>query len=188
MMVSFIDEHRGSSGVEPICAVLPIAPATYYELKAREEDPERLPPRARRDAELREKIQRVWNENYQVYGVRKVWHQLLREDVPVARCTVARLMREMGLQGAVRGRKFKTTVPDHEATRPLDLVDRDFTAARPNQLWVADITYVPTWSGMAYVAFIIDVFSRTIVGWRVSNSLRTLVFCHFAAERVDRLR
>ncbi len=173
MMVSFIDEHRGSSGVEPICAVLPIAPATYYELKAREADPERLPPRARRDAELREKIQRVWNENYQVYGVRKVWHQLLREDVPVARCTVARLMREMGLQGAVRGRKFKTTVPDHEATRPLDLVDRDFTAARPNQLWVADITYVPTWSGMAYVAFIIDVFSRTIVGWRVSNSLRT---------------
>ena len=172
-MVSFIDEHRGSYGVEPICAVLPIAPATYYEHKAREADPERLPARAKRDAELREHIQRVWDKNFQVYGVRKVWHQLLREDVPVARCTVARLMRDMGLQGAVRGKKFKTTVPDHTAARPLDLVDRDFTATRPNQLWVADITYVSTWSGFVYVAFIIDTFARTIVGWRVSNSLRT---------------
>jgi transposase InsO family protein len=172
-MVSFIDDHRGAYGVEPICAVLPIAPSTYYESKARQADPERLPPRAKRDAVLREDIDRVWNENFQVYGVRKVWRQLLREDVPVARCTVARLMREMGLQGAIRGRKFKTTIPDEESVRPLDLVDRNFTATRPNQLWVADLTYVATWRGFAYVAFVIDVFSRAIVGWRASNSLRT---------------
>ena len=172
-MVSFIDDHREFYGVEPICRVLPIAPSTYYEHKARQADPERLPLRAKRDAVLREDIDRVWHGNFQVYGVRKVWHQLLRENVPVARCTVARLMREMGLEGAVRGRKFKTTIPDHTASRPTDLVDRDFTATRPNQLWVADLTYVATWRGFAYVAFVIDVFSRAIVGWRVSSSLRT---------------
>ena len=173
MRVSFIDGHRGVYGVEPICAVLPIAPSTYYERKAREADPERLPPRAKRDAALREEIRRVWEENFQVYGVRKVWRQLRREGVGVARCTVARLMRALGLQGAVRGRKFKTTVPDETAARPADLVDRHFTATRPNELWVADLTYVATWRGFVYVAFVIDVFARRIVGWRVSNSLRT---------------
>jgi putative transposase len=172
-MASFIDEHRGIYGVEPICAVLPIAPSTYYERKAREADPERLPLRAKRDATLRDQIRRVWQENFSVYGPRKVWGQLRREGLAVARCTVERLMRELGLEGAVRGRKFKTTIPDDTAARPADLVDRDFTATRPNQLWVADLTYVATWSGFVYVAFVIDVFSRTIVGWRASSSLRT---------------
>jgi putative transposase len=172
-MASFVDEHRGVYGVEPICAVVPIAPSTYYERKAREADPERLPPRAKRDAALREQIRRVWQENFQVYGVRKVWRQLQREAVAVARCTVARLMRDLGLAGAVRGRKFKTTIADDTAVRPADLVDRNFTATRPNQLWVADLTYVATWRGFVYVAFVIDVFARTIVGWRASSSLRT---------------
>jgi transposase InsO family protein len=172
-MVSFIDEHRRSYGVEPICEVLPIAPSTYYEQKARQADPSRLPARARRDAVLREDIRRVWKNNFSVYGPRKVWRQLKREEIPTARCTVERLMRDMGLQGAVRGRKFKTTIPDDSATRPADLVNRDFTATRPNQLWVADLTYVATWRGFVYVAFVIDVFSRKIVGWRASSSLRT---------------
>ncbi len=172
-MVAFIDDHRGQYGVEPICAVLPIAPSTYYQHKAREADPERLPDRARRDADLREQIDRVWKKNLAVYGARKVWRQLGREGNAVARCTVERLMRRMGLQGAVRGRKFKTTIPDESAYRPPDLVKREFTATRPNQLWVADLTYVATWNGFVYVAFVIDVFSRTIVGWRASSSLRT---------------
>ena len=172
-MVSFIDDHRETCGVEPICRMLPIAPSTYYEHKAREADPERRPPRAKRDAVLRDHIRRVWDDNFQVYGVRKVWRQLHREDIAVARCTVERLMRDTGLQGAVRGRKFKTTIPDNTAVRPADLVDRNFTATQPNQLWVADLTYVATWSGFVYVAFIIDVFARTIVGWQVSGSLRT---------------
>ncbi len=172
-MVAFIDEHREEHGVEPICAQLPIAPATYYEQKARKADPSRLPDRAVRDAELRPEIERVWKENRSVYGPRKVWRQLVRESVPVARCTVERLMREMGLQGIVRGRKRKTTFADEAAPRPADLVDRNFTAERPNQLWVADLTYVATWQGFVYVAFVTDVFSRRIVGWRVSNSLRS---------------
>ncbi len=172
-MVKFIDAHREGPGVEPICRQLPIAPSVYYEQKAREADPSRLPKRAVRDEALREEIERVWKENFGVYGARKVWRQLLREDVSVARCTVERLMREMGLQGVVRGRKVKTTVPDELAERPTDLVRRDFTADRPNRLWVADLTYVATWSGFVYVAFITDVFSRKIVGWRVSNSLRS---------------
>ena len=172
-MVSFIDDHRETYGVEPICAVLPIAPSTYYEQKSREADPDRLPARAKRDLVLRTEIDRVWRENFQVYGVRKVWRQLHRESVRVARCTIERLMREMGLQGAVRGRKFKTTVVDDTAVRPADLVERDFTATRPNQLWVADLTYVATWRGFVYVAFVIDVFARRIVGWRASSSLRT---------------
>ncbi len=172
-MVSFIDEQREEHGVEPICRQLPIAPSIYYEHKAREADPSRLPKRAVRDAALREEIERVWKENFGVYGARKVWRQLVREEVEVARCTVERLMREMGLQGVVRGRKVKTTVSDEMADRPLDLVQRDFTANRPNQLWVADLTYVATWTGFVYVAFITDVFSRKIVGWRVSNSLRS---------------
>jgi len=172
-MVKFIDAHREDHGVEPICNKLEIAPSTYYERKARELDPSRRPARTVRDAELREQIERVWKEHFGVYGARKVWRQLLREDVQVARCTVERLMRQMGLQGVVRGRTFKTTVRDDAAFRPPDLVQRDFSADRPNQLWVADLTYVATWVGFAYVAFITDVFSRRIVGWRVSNSLRS---------------
>jgi len=173
-MVQFIDDYRADYGVEPICKVLPIAPSTYYEQKAREADSSRLPERLVRDAELREQIERVWKENFGVYGARKVWRQLLREEVAVARCTVERLMRQMGLQGARRGRQYKkTTVVDEAALRPADLVERNFTADRPNQLWVADITYVATWAGFVYVAFITDVFSRKIVGWRVSNSLRS---------------
>jgi transposase InsO family protein len=172
-MVSFIDTHRGEYGVEPICEVLPIAPSVYYERKAREADPRRLPPRARRDEALRGEIRRVWQENRGVYGGRKVWRQLKREGFQVARCTVARLMRAMGLSGAVRGRTLKTTMGDETASRPLDLVDRNFKATRPNQLWVADLTYVATWRGFVYVAFVIDAYARRIVGWRVSSSLRS---------------
>jgi transposase InsO family protein len=172
-MVTFIDEHRETYGVEPICKELPIAPSSYYEHRARSEDSSRLPARAVRDAGLRQEIGRVWEEHFGVYGARKVWRQLLREDFVVARCTVERLMREMGLCGAIRGRKRKTTMPDKSAERPADLVQRNFTAERPNQLWVADLTYVATWTGFVYVSFIIDVFSRLIVGWRVSRSLRS---------------
>jgi transposase InsO family protein len=172
-MVSFIDDHREVYGVEPICAELPIAPSTYYDHKARQADPSLLSERARRDAVLGEEIKRVWRENRQVYGARKVWRQLNREGIVVARCTVERLMRRMGLAGAIRGRKPRTTIPDETAERPADLVERDFTASHPNQLWVADLTYVATWAGFAYVAFVIDVFSRMIVGWRASRSLRT---------------
>jgi transposase InsO family protein len=173
MMVSFIDENRDAYGVEPICSVLPIAPSTFHEHEARRRDPSLLPARAKRDAELKALIKRVWDENFQVYGPRKVWKQLKREKTKAARCTIERLMRQMGLQGVIRGRLFKTTIPDGEALRPPDLVDRDFSATRPNELWVADLTYVATWRGFVYVAFVIDVFSRMIVGWRVSNSLRT---------------
>jgi putative transposase len=173
-MVRFIDEQREAHGVESICRRLPIAPSTYHEHKAREADPSRLSKRAKRDAWLREAIERVWKEHFGVYGARKVWRQLLREEIPVARCTVERLMRQMGLQGAVRGRAFKrTTIADEAAARPMDLVQRNFTADRPNQLWVADLTYVATWRGFVYVAFVTDVFSRKIVGWRVSSSLRS---------------
>jgi transposase InsO family protein len=174
MMVSFIDEQRDVYGVEPICRLLQISPSTYHEQKGREADPQRLPPRLVRDGELRVEIERVWKENHSVYGARKVWLQLKREDFDVARCTVERLMAQMGLRGAVRGRAFKrTTITDESAPRPADLVQRDFTADRPNRLWVADLTYVATWAGFVYVAFIVDVFSRRIVGWRVSRSLRS---------------
>ncbi len=173
-MVRFLDEHRERFGVEPICRVLPIAPSVYYEHQARRRHPERRPARIRRDATLCEHVRRVWRENREVYGVRKVWRQLRREGHAVARCTVARLMRQMGLRGAVRGRRFKvTTLPAGEALRPADLVARRFRATRPNQLWVADLTYVATWRGFVYVAFVIDVFSRRIVGWRASSSLRS---------------
>jgi transposase InsO family protein len=173
-MVRFIDEHRAKFGVEPICAVLPIAPSVYYEQRARQRDPDRCPPRGRRDHELCEHTRRVWQANREVYGVRKVWQQLRREGHAVARCTVQRLMRQLGLRGVVRGRRFKiTTQPDTAAPRPDDLVTRLFTATRPNALWVADLTYVATWRGFAYVAFVIDVFARRIVGWRVSSSLRS---------------
>jgi putative transposase len=172
-MVGFIDAHRETYGVEPICAVLPIAPSTYYEQKARQADPRRQPARVQREARLRPEIQRVWQANRQVYGAKKVWKQLNRETIPVARCTVARLMRDLGLRGVVRGRRSTTTIPDALAARPRDLVERDFRAMRPNRLWVADLTYVATWRGFAYVAFVIDVFSRRIVGWRATSSLRS---------------
>jgi transposase InsO family protein len=172
-MVTYIDEHKARFGVEPICATLPIAPSTYYECKAREVDPSRLPPRAQRDIELSGEIRRVYDENFRVYGARKVWRQLNREQIAVARCTVVRLMRSLGLKGAVRGRSCRTTISDDATDRPADLVNRRFTATRPNQLWVADITFVATWAGFVYVAFVIDVYARRIVGWRVANSLRT---------------
>ena len=173
-MVDFIDQHRDAYGVEPICDVLPIAPSTYHEHRGRLRDPEKRPDRAKRDDDLRPEVRRVFDENFAVYGAEKVWRQLVREEVSVARCTVERLMRDMGLRGAVRGRAWTvTTVPDDAAARPKDLVHREFTAPRPNQLWVADITYVATWAGFVYVAFVVDVFSRSIVGWRVSSSLRS---------------
>jgi transposase InsO family protein len=173
-MVAFIEAHRDEYGVEPICEVLPIAPATYYEHRSRRIDPDRRPERVKRDDELRVQIERVWSENFSVYGAEKVWRQLLREGVTVARCTVERLMRALGLRGVVRGGAFTVTTESDESTlRPPDLVERDFRASRPNQLWVADLTYVATWAGFVYVAFVIDVFSRAIVGWRVSSSLRS---------------
>ncbi len=172
-MISFIDEYRAEHGVEPICKQLPISPSTYYEYKAREDDPDRLPDRTKRDRSLAIDIQRVWEENFEVYGARKVWRQLNRECIEVARCTVERLMKRLGIQGVTRGAKCWTTVSDDALARPADLVNREFTATRPNQLWVADITFVATWAGFVYVAFIIDVFARRIVGWRVSRSLHT---------------
>jgi putative transposase len=173
-MVTFIDQHRATYGVEPICAVLPIAPSTYFLRKAQQQEATKRSARAQHDAELRAAIQRVWDEHDQVYGPRKVWKQLRREGTRVARCTVERLMRDMGRRGVSRGRAWKiTTLADPAAARPTDLVDRHFTATRPNQLWVADFTYVATWRGFVYVAFVIDVFARRIVGWRVSSSLAT---------------
>jgi len=173
-MLAFIDQHRDLYGVEPICAVLPIAPSTYFLRKAQQANPATQSARARRDAELRAAIQRVWDNHEQVYGPRKVWKQLRREAHRVARCTVERLMRGMGLKGVSRGRAWiVTTHAAGAADRPADLVDRQFTATRPNQLWVADFTYVATWRGFVYVAFVIDVFARRIVGWRVSASLAT---------------
>ena len=172
-MVSFIDDHRAEHGVEPICAELPIAPSTYYEQKVRVLDPSRLPPRVHRDSVLEVEIQRVWDENFRVYGARKVWRQLNREQIPIAKCTTERLMQKLGLRGVVRGKGYKTTIPDLMAERPMDLVERTFTASRPNQLWVADITFVATWRGVVYTALVIDVFARCIVGWRVWTSLKT---------------
>lgn len=172
-MVAFLDAHRAEYGVEPICAVLPIAPATYYEQKARQRDPARLPARAQRDAALRPEITRVWHATRRRYGAKKVWRALRREGCVVARCTVARLYRDLGLRGVVRGRRVRTTIPEPVAARSLDLVQRNFTATRPNQLWVSDFTYVATWRGFVYVAFVIDVFARRIVGWRASTSMRS---------------
>ncbi len=195
-MVTFIDDHRGEYGVESICTVVPIAPSTYYEHKAREADPRRVPPRAHRDRALRPEIVRVWEKNISVYGAKKVWKQLKREGFSVARCMVERLMKEMGLEGVVRGRAFTTTTRSGDgAERPLDLIDRDFAAERPNQLWVSDLTYVATWRGFVYVAFVIDAFARRIVGWRVSSSLRSdlaldaleQAICERQDERADGL-
>jgi len=172
-MVSFINDHREVYGVEPICSQLPIAPSTFYDHRIKQCDPEQRSDRARRDESLCPEIQRVWEENFEVYGAHKVWRQMNREDIEVARCTVERLMKRLGLEGARRGKGCRTTIPDTGADRPADLVQRQFVADRPNQLWVADITYVATWSGFAYVAFVTDVFSRHIVGWRVARSMRT---------------
>ena len=166
-MVAFIDAH----GVEPICEQLQIAPSTYYEHRARQADPQRLPPRLKRDQILIPEIRRVYEQNFGVYGARKVWRQMGREAIEVARCTVERLMGMLGLQGVVRGRRCRTTIPDESTVRPLDRVNRQFHASGPNQLWVADFTYVATWAGFVYVAFVIDVFSRRIIGWRVARSM-----------------
>lgn len=171
-MVDFIDEHHGQYGVEPLCRVLPSAPSTYYAHRARKRDPVLLSDRGKRDAALRPEVRRVWEQSFGgVYGVRKVWRQLRAEGLDVARCTVERLMREMSLKGARRGRAFKVT--NETQKRPADSVKREFTASRPDELWVADLTYVATWAGFVYVAFVIDVFSRAIVGWRVLSSLKT---------------
>ena len=169
-MISFIDEHRSVFGVEPICRLLPIAPSTYYENVAKRLDMDRLSARARSDIGLKIEIRRVFNENFQVYGVRKVWRQLQREGYDIARCTVARLMRSMSLQGIIRGKPVRTTFSDKAAPSPLDRVNRQFKAPAPNRLWVSDFTYVATWQGFVYVAFVIDVFARRIVGWRVSRT------------------
>jgi len=175
VMAEFVHANRNLYGVEPMCAVLPIAPSTYYRYRECWLDPSRRSERAQRDEVLCVEIERVWKDSFDgVYGADKVWRQLQRENITVARCTVERLMRKLGLQGAVRGRAVKiTTEADESAERPKDLVKRDFTAEAPNRLWVADLTYVPTWRGFVYVAFVTDVFSRCIVGWRVSSSLHT---------------
>ena len=172
-MIAFIDDHRGEHGVEPICAVLPIAPSTYHSHAARRADPSLLPRRATRDAGLMPLVARVFEENFEVYGVRKVWRQLQREGQEVARCTIERLMQSMGLQGVIRGKPVKTTISDKAAPCPLDHVNRQFQAPRPNALWVSDFTYVATWAGFVYVAFVIDAYARRIVGWRVSRTAHT---------------
>src|SRR5215211_5746668 len=167
-MIAYMDQHKGRYGVEPICRVLPIAPSTYYQ---HTKGPRSA--RAVRDAQLKVEIRRVHGEHFGVYGARKVWRQLHREGIVVARCTVERLMRELGLEGVRRGKPRRTTTPDTTTARPADLVERDFSASRPNQLWVADLTYVATWSGFVYVALVIDAFSRYLVGGQASRSLRT---------------
>jgi putative transposase len=167
-LTAFIDEHRNAYGVEPICSVLPIAPSTYYAAKSRAPS-----ARSLRDAELLARIRKAFADSRGRYGVRKVWHQLKRDGVTVARCTVERLMREAGLRGVVRGKKVFTTVSDDASPRPEDLVERDFTVAGPNRLWVADLTYVRTWAGFVYVSFVFDAYSRFIVGWQAASHLRT---------------
>ena len=169
-MISFIDVHREAYGVEPISRVLPIAPSTYYEHVAHRVEPTRRSARARRDAALRPEVRRVFEENFRVYGVRKVWRQMKREGFAVARCTVERLMRDMGLQGVFRGKPVRTTVSDKAAPCPLDRVNRQFRAPAPNMLWVSDFTYVATWAGFVYFAFVIDTYARRIVGWRASRT------------------
>ena len=178
-MVTFIDEHRSKWGVEPICDVLPIAPSTYYAFKTRA-------PSARsvRDEQMKPEILRVYRQNFSVYGADKIWTQLNREDTEVARCTVERLMKILGIKGAVRGKKLFTTTPDDAASRPADLVQREFSAPAPNRLWVADLTYVKTHSGMVYVAFIIDVYARMIVGWQASRSLKADLALHALEQAI----
>jgi len=169
-MIAFIDDQRAVHGVEPICKVLPIAPSTYHGHAAQRRDPLRLSARARRDVALRIEVRRVFESNFRVYGVRKVWRQLQREGVAVARCTVARLMRAMSLAGVIRGKPVRTTISDRSAPCPRDHVNRQFRAPAPDRLWVSDFTYVATWAGFVYVAFVIDTFARRIVGWRASRT------------------
>lgn len=173
VLEAFVDEHRDTFGVEPICKVLRIAPSGYRCHAAQLRDPSKRCARAKRDEVLQPEIKRVWQANMQVYGVPKVWKQMNREGIVVARCTVGRLMKLQGLRGAVRGKRVRTTNPDTSASRPLDRVNRQFKAERPNQRWVSDFTYVSTRQGWLYVAFVIDVFARRIVGWRVSSSMST---------------
>lgn len=172
-LVSFIDAHRQQHGVESICRELEIAPSTYYQWLAKRRDPSLLSARAQNDAVVAADIERVWISSFGNYGARKVWHQLKREGKDLARCTVERLMRKLGLQGVRRGKAVKTTVWNRADHVPDDKVNREFHATRPNQLWVADFTYVSTWRGMMYVAFVIDVFASCIVGWKVSKSPNT---------------
>ena len=172
-MRAFVDAHRDAYGVEPICKVLQIAPSGYRRHAARRRDPAQSPARVQRDAALLPQIEQVWRVNLKAYGARKVWRQLKREGTSTARCTVERLMRQQRLVGVRRGKVVRTTTPDAKAPCPLDRVHRAFKADRPNQLWVSDFTYVCTWQGFAYVAFVIDVFARRIVGWRVSSSMKT---------------
>jgi len=172
-MVAFIDKYRKTYGVEPICSVLPIAPSTYYRCKDLEQHLYKRSYRVRRYESLEPEVRRVYEENRRVYGARKIWKQLNRESIPVGRWSVETVMRKLGLKGVKRGRSCKTTIPDEMAEKPLDLVNREFLASKPDQLWVADITYVATWSGFVYVAFITDVYSRYIVGWRVLKSMKT---------------
>jgi transposase InsO family protein len=172
-MYAMVDEHRAEHGVEPICDVLQIAPSAYRRHAARRRDRTLQSARAQRDEVLMPKIEQVWNTNLQVYGADKVWKQMNREGETVARCTVERLMRRLGLRGVKRGKVVRTTVSDNKAQCPLDKVNRHFKAERPNQLWVSDFTYVSTWQGWLYVAFVVDVFARRIVGWRVSSSMTT---------------
>ena len=194
-MIDVIEDHRGVFGVEPICRVLPIEPSTYHQRVLEAREPERASARSQSDAALRIEIARVWEENRELYGARKIWHALRREGFDVARCTVERLMKGMGLKGVVRGRKIVTTNPDAARPCPEDKVNRQFKAVRPNQLWgeplsaigprtmASDFTYVPSWSGTVYVAFVIDVFARPIVGWRVSTSMST----QFVLDALDAL-
>jgi putative transposase len=172
-MHAMVDAHRATHGVEPICKVLQIAPSAYRRHAARCRDNTLLSARARRDVVLLPKVEQVWNANLQVYGADKVWKQMNREGEAVARCTVERLMRRLGLRGVKRGKVVRTTTSDKKAQCPLDKVNRQFKADRPNQLWVSDFTYVSTWQGWLYVAFVVDVFARRIVGWRTSSSMTT---------------
>jgi len=171
--VDFIDAFRSHWGVEPICREIKLAPSQYYEAKARERDEDLAPDRHFNDRALTAMIHAVHERSYGLYGARKVWHTLGRSSVAAARCTVERLMRSEGLQGVRHGRRWKTTVPDESADRPLDLVERQFTADAPNRLWVADFTYVPAWQGVVYVAFVMDVFNREIVGWKAARTMRS---------------
>jgi transposase InsO family protein len=169
-MIAFIDDHRSVYGVEPICRVLPIAPSTHHAHVARRLDPSKLSPRAKRDLALKPEIERVFAENFEVYGARKVWRQMKREGFDVARCTVERLMKGIGLQGVIRGKPIRTTIQNTSAPCPLDHVNRAFHAPAPNLLWLSDFTYVSTWSGFVHAAFVIDAYARRIVGWRVSRT------------------
>lgn len=181
-MIQFIGDHRSDHGVEPICRVLPIAPATFNDHLAKRVAPSHLPDRAKRDEKLKPEIERVFEENLSVYGVRQIWHQMCREGFDIARYTVARLMKDIGIEGVVRGKKPRTTIPDKALPCPFDKVNRQFHAPAPNVLWVSDFTYVATWQGFVYVAFVIDVFARRIVGWRVSRSA-TAEFVRDALEQ-----